>query len=119
MSDVEIVEDQEFADGDVQPDVPTKIISSVLGLMGFFTALIVGLYVGNPGMHILLRAMVAMLVCVVVGRLIGTAGEICVREYLTKYKKDRPMPELPEELKKLYKERADDDALRDKMKNAA
>lgn len=119
MSDVEIVEDQEFKDGDVKPHVPAKVISSVLGLMGFFTALIVGLYVGNPGMHILLRALVAMLVCVVVGRLIGTAGEICVREYLTKYKKDRPMPELPDELKKLYKERADDAMLRDQLNNAA
>lgn len=119
MSDVEIVEDQEFESGDIKPDVPARVISTVLGCMGFFTALLVGLFAGNPGLVIVPRAILAMLICAVVGRILGTVGEICVREFLTKYKADRPMPELPNELKRLYKAREDDQQLRDKMKRAA
>jgi len=119
MSDVEIVNDQEYKDGKIQPDVPARVISSVLGLMGFFTALLVGLIASNPGVTIMLRALLAMAICAVVGRIIGTAGEVCVREFLNKYKADRPFPDLPEELKRMYKTRADDEALRERMKKAA
>lgn len=119
MSDVEIVNDQEFKDGEVQPDVPARVISSLLGLMGFFTALLVGLIASNPGITIVLRALLAMAICAVVGRIIGTAGEMCVREFLNKYKEDRPFPELPDELRAMYKARADDEVLRERMKKAA
>jgi uncharacterized membrane protein len=118
MSDVEIVEDQGLESGDVKPDVPARVISTVLGCMGFFTALLVGLVAGNPGITIVSRAILAMLICVVVGRILGTIGEICVREFLTKYKEDRPTPQLPEQLKRLYKAREDDRELRNKMKKA-
>jgi hypothetical protein len=87
--------------------------------MGFFTALLVGLVAGNPGLVIISRAILSMLVCAVVGRILGTVGEICVREFLTKYKADRPTPALPEKLKRLYKAREDNRLLRDKMKRAA
>lgn len=119
MGDVEIVEDQEYESGDIKPDVPARVISTVLGCMGFFTALLVGLVTGNPGITIVSRAILAMLVCVVVGRILGMIGEICVREFLTKYKQDHPTPQLPEKLKRLYKAREDDRLLRDKMKKAA
>lgn len=119
MSDVEIVADLPNANGDVKPDVPARVISSVLGLMGFFTALMVGLIAGNTGVTIVLRALLAMAICAVVGRIIGAVGEVCVREYLEKYKTDRPMPVLPDQLQRLYQERAEDEALRDRMKKAA
>ncbi|MBL4808831.1 MAG: hypothetical protein JKY43_02080 [Phycisphaerales bacterium] len=120
MSDVEIIQN-EYAhlDGDVMPDVPARVISSLVGLMGFFTALLVGLVAGNPGVIIVLRALLAMAICAVIGRIIGTVGEICVREFLTNYKKDRPKPVLPEQLQQLYKTRADDDAIREQLKKAA
>ena len=119
MSDVEIIEDQPESNGDVKPDVPARVVSSIVGLMGFCTALIVGLIVGNPGVTIVLRAIFAFVICAIVGRLIGTIGEICVREFLTKYKVDHPTPQLPEKLRKLYQERADEEELRRQMRRAA
>jgi len=119
-SDVEIIPDEEIhAEGDVQADVPARVISSVLGLMGFFTALLVGLVVGNPGITIVVRALLAMAICTIAGRIIGKAGEICVREFLRNYKTDRPTPELPVQLKRLYEVRAQDEALREQMKRTA
>lgn len=118
MSDVEIIDDVPQSDGGVKPDVPARVVSSVFGLMGFFTALLVGLVAGNPGITILVRAMLALAICAVVGRIIGTVGEISVREFLDKYKADRPMPEVPDQLKRLYKDRADDQALRNQMKRS-
>ena len=116
ISDVELVE---HADGDVKPDVPARVISSVIGLMGFFTALVAGLIAGNPGLVIVTRALLALLICAVIGRILGTAGEYCVRDFLKKYKADRPTPELPLQLQKLYKQRADDQAVRESMKKSA
>ena len=113
MSDVEIVTTDEIrSDGEVKPDVPARVISSVFGLMGFTTALLVGLIAGNPGITILYRAMLAMAICAVVGRVIGMVGELSVREFLKKYKQDRPMPKVPEQLQRLYKARAEDEAMR-------
>ena len=80
MSDVDIVLDIPVADGDVKQDVPARVISSIFGLMGFFTALMVGLVAANPGITILLRALLAFAICALVGRILGTIGEICVRE---------------------------------------
>lgn len=122
MSDVKIIPDAEIdskSNGDVKPDVPARVVSSVIGLMGFFTALITGLVAGNPGLIILTRAMFALIICAVVGRILGTAGEYCVRDFLKKFKADRPTPVLPEQLRKLYKERADDAAMRQSMKRTA
>ena len=118
MSDVEIIEDQPKSSGEVKPDVPARVVSSIVGLMGFCTALVVGLLVGNPGVTIVLRALLAFVICAIVGRLIGTIGEICVREFLTKYKVDHPTPQLPEKLRRLYQERADEEQLRQQMRRS-
>lgn len=119
MSDVEIVQDQNEAAELNQAGVPAKVISCILGLMGFFTALLVGLMAGNPGVIILLRAMLALALCALVGRILGIVGEISVREFLDKYKEDRPTPILPIQLQRLYKSRADHEALRNSMKKSA
>lgn len=122
VSDIEVVPDEEInskSNGDVKPDVPARVISSVIGLMGFFTALLAGLIAGNPGLVIITRAMLALIICTLVGRILGTAGEYCVRDFLKKFKADRPTPQLPEQLRKLYKERADDAAMRESMKRPA
>lgn len=122
MSDVEIVSDVEIMgqiNGDVKAEVPARIISSVIGLMGFFTALVTGLVAGNPGMIILTRAMLALIICAVIGRILGTVGELCIRDFLKKYKAERPTPVLPEQLQQLYKTRAEDAAVRQSMKRSA
>lgn len=119
VSDVEIIEDDNSQEGgDLHEDVPARLISGVMGLMGFFTALMVGFVVGNTGVIIVLRALLAMAVCALVGRLLGIVGERCVREFVDEYKQARPMPVLPEKLQRLYKAREDEAKLRDSMKKS-
>jgi hypothetical protein len=106
FADIEIVDDAELIDpSEYLADVPSGMISGVLGMMGFAVACLVGLIAGNPGYVILLRAMLAMLVCAIIGRVLGVVGEICVREFVTLYKSDRPKPIKPKQLIELEAQR--------------
>ncbi len=118
--ETDIPDNESLADpGEYMADVSTQLASGVLGLMGFMVALVVGLIAGNPVLVILMRAIVAMLVCAIVGRVLGAAGEICVREYVTKYKSDRPQPTKPRELIDLDREQRAHESVVDTMKKAA
>jgi uncharacterized protein YneF (UPF0154 family) len=105
-SDVEIVEETYAEPPAVE--TPSKIISGVMGLLGFATAALVGLWAGNPGVMILWRALLAMVVCSLLGRVLGYVGYVCVREFLDNYKDENPIPEMPESLKRLYKQDEED-----------
>ena len=104
---------------DYLADLPSTLISSTLGFMGFSTACIFGLLSGNSGLVIVTRAMVAMVVCAFIGRLLGAVGEICVREYIELYKNDHPEPVKPEELLTLDREQQMNESLVNSMKKAA
>ena len=122
MGDIEIVEDSDPSQANPEEylaDLPSKLISSTLGFMGFTTACIFGLLAGNPGLVIITRAMVAMVVCAFIGRVLGVVGEICVREFIELYKRERPMPEKPEELRSLDREQLAHESLVSSMKKAA
>ncbi len=99
-------------------DIPARLVSGVLGLMGFVTACFVGLMAGNPGVVVLSRALIAMLICVVVGRLLGIIGETCVREYVTRYKTEHPRPSKPHQLVELEREKHDHQEVVDSLKKA-
>lgn len=104
-TDVEILEEPKEGYRELPvSDTPARILAGVMGLLGFATAALVGLWVGNPGVLILGRALVAMLVCSVLGRLIGYAGFKAVSDFLERYKEESPVPEMPESLQKIYKE---------------
>jgi hypothetical protein len=105
--------------GEYLADVPTQLASGVLGLMGFMTACVVGLVAGNPGIVIISRALVAMLICSFVGKLLGAAGEMCVREFVMRYKSDRPVPQKPLELVNLDRQQMAHNEVIDTMKKAA
>ncbi len=118
--ETDIPDNESLADSSqYMADVSTQLVSSVLGLMGFMTALVVGLMAGNPGLVILMRALVAMFVCAIVGRLLGAAGEVCVWEFAAKYKSDRPQPVKPRELVDLDREQRVHESVVDSMKKAA
>lgn len=124
VSDVEIVEEGqtsgELADpSEYLADIPSKLTSGVLGLMGFLTAAVVGLLAGNPGVVILGRGMVAMICCAFVGRILGSVGEVCVREFVNRYKSDRPEPTKPQELVDLDLEQRAHHSVMENMKKAA
>ncbi|MFG0314459.1 MAG: hypothetical protein ACF8LL_09775 [Phycisphaerales bacterium] len=117
--DIEIVEDEGLVDpSEYLADIPATLISGVFGLTAFMLTCFVGLLAGNPGHVILLRAMVAMLVCAVIGRVLGIAGEICIREFVSKYKSTRPRPRKPQELLTLEAEQREHDRAVQHMKKS-
>lgn len=75
----------------VSPGVPTKIIGVCAGLTGFAVATIAGLAAENQADHVLLRALVAMAGCQVVGWIAGTVCERIVREALREYRAANPI----------------------------
>ncbi|MBL4698545.1 MAG: hypothetical protein JKX70_06910 [Phycisphaerales bacterium] len=102
-SDIEILDDNWVDGSKIDPgeylaDVSSKLISGVLGLMGFSTALMIGLLAQNPASVTIGRALIAMFVCAFIGRMLGVVGEVCVREFVSTYKHNRPEPEKPKEL---------------------
>ncbi len=118
--ETDIPDNESLADSSqYMADVSTHLVSGVLGLMGFTTALVVGLIAGNSGLVILTRALVALFLCAIVGRLLGAVGEVCVREFVTKYKSDRPQPIKPRELVDLDREQRVHESVVDSMKKAA
>lgn len=92
---------------------------AILGLAGFATALMVGMVIGNPAHITLLRALLCMVVCVVVGRVIGWAGELAARDVVDQYIKDNPPPQTPEELVRLQDQRNRHKAIEDELKRGA
>lgn len=91
--EVELVDPHEYL-----ADIPASLISGVLGLMAFVLACVIGILAENPGYVIVLRAILAMLVCAFIGRILGVVGEICIREFVVKYKSNRPEPRRPQAL---------------------
>lgn len=100
-------------------DIPMRLVSGLLGLMGFSTSIVIGMIAGNPASVILIRAMIAMFFCAIVGRLLGAIGEVCVREFVVKYKSDRPQPKKPEQLLELDREKRAHEKVVKNMKKAA
>jgi hypothetical protein len=118
--DIKVIDDEQLTDPmEYLADIPARMISGVLGLMAFMVSCIVGLIAGNPGYVILLRAMLAMFVCTLIGRVLGMVGEMCVREYVSQYKTNRPRPIKPRQLVQLENERKAHDEVIKHLKKAA
>jgi len=66
----------------------TQLISVILALCAFAIALIAGLAAGNPTEHVVGRAVAAMLVCQILGMLIGRAVQAVLDEHLERYRAD-------------------------------
>jgi uncharacterized membrane protein YraQ (UPF0718 family) len=56
----------------VHDEVAAKIIAAITGLCAFAIAVFTGLFVDNPADVILLRAIVALVVCGVIGFIVGS-----------------------------------------------
>lgn len=68
---------------------PTRVIAASLGLAAFSVALIAGLAADNPAETILMRAMVSMVVCHVLGWCVGLTAERAVTEAVSAYEQER------------------------------
>lgn len=77
----------------VHPGVPTKVIAGSFGLSGFAIALFAGLAAGNPAEVVLLRGVVSMIVCNVLGWVVGAVAERTLEDGIKSYQLLRPVPE--------------------------
>jgi putative Mn2+ efflux pump MntP len=60
--------------------LPTKVIAGCMGLSAFVIAIVAGLSVGNPASETLLRALVAMVICQMIGVGLGWLAESAIAE---------------------------------------
>ncbi len=97
----------------------SRVVGGILGLTGFSTALFIGMAAGNPAITTLARGLVCMIVCCIVGRMLGSVGAVAVGEYLEKYRADRPAPEPPSELVELQDRRNRHKQIVEELKRAA
>jgi hypothetical protein len=73
-----------------------RTIAGLLGLAGFLTACVAGVDAGLGATATLGRAVGAMLVCTVVGLVIGRVAAHVGRECVRAYQAAHPMPKRPE-----------------------
>lgn len=70
--------------------VPAKVIASVMGLGAFTVAIVSGLAVDNPAAEILSRALIAMVVCHLLGFAVGLLAERTVVDSVAQYIQSNP-----------------------------
>ena len=87
--------------------MPSRLIATTLGLLGFSVAIVSGLLAGHPPMTLfetengavmvsgagatLLRALLSLLACYGVGWILGEVARRAVDESVETYKKDHPL----------------------------
>ena len=69
---------------------PTRVIAASLGLGAFAVSIIAGMAADNPLDQVLSRALVALVACVVVGSVLGTAAEWAIRQHIAQTKSSPP-----------------------------
>ncbi len=72
-----------------------KVVSVTFAMSAFVVALIAGLAAGNSPFQVLVRALVAMFVCQVIGTLAGEVVARIVREHEERYREANPVPLIP------------------------
>lgn len=75
----------------MSPGVPTKIIGACAGLTGLAVAVVAGLASDNRAESVLLRGIVAMLLCQIVGWIIGAIAERTIRDAIRGYQDSNPV----------------------------
>ncbi|MBC7772985.1 MAG: hypothetical protein H7210_10855 [Pyrinomonadaceae bacterium] len=73
------------------PGIPTKVIASSMGLAAFVIATIAGLAVDNPADSILVRSIVCMFGCHLLGMIVGTLAERAIADAITRYVATHPV----------------------------
>lgn len=72
---------------------PNRMIASCFALCGFAVALLAGMDASVTTASALLRAIVALAVCYMIGTVIGAAGEACIAESFSDYSRRNPAPD--------------------------
>lgn len=72
--------------------IPARLIATCFALVAFAAATAVGLAADNPAGTILKRALIAMLICWFIGRLVGQVAQRAVQDHIDAYKVENPIP---------------------------
>jgi hypothetical protein len=72
----------------------TDTIAATFSLGGFATAAICGLLAGNPAHEVVVRSIIAMIVCNLVGKASASCINYAVEEHLADYTSARPIPSI-------------------------
>lgn len=72
--------------------ITSRVIATCFALTSFAAALIVGIMAENPLQTILLRALFTMIVCYVIGLIIGLVAQSTVKKHIEQHKLDYPIP---------------------------
>jgi len=75
----------------VSSGIPTRTIGALLGLAGFIVAILAGMAAGNEAGATILRALAALIVCNLIGLVIGAVGERVVQDHVSKHKQANPV----------------------------
>lgn len=75
---------------------PTKVIAGSLGLTAFAIAVVAGMAAGNQSAEILVRALISMMLCYVLGLVLGAIGEHTMDEHVRQYIAARPVKKFSE-----------------------
>lgn len=68
-----------------------------MGLTGFAIACFAGMIAGNPANTVLIRSLICMFACYLLGSIVGAVGEWVVNQHLADYKAKNPIPEYQPE----------------------
>ena len=71
-----------------------RVIAVVFSLCGFALAAVAGLLASNPASDVVLRSIIAMIVCNFVGHGAAKCIAHVLDEHVANYKKARPIPEI-------------------------
>lgn len=72
-----------------------------MGLTGFAIACFAGMIVGNPANTVLIRSLVCMFACYLLGSIVGAIGEWVVNQHLAQYKARNPIPQYQPEAEEI------------------
>ena len=81
---------------DLSGGIAGNAIASCLALGAFVTAVIAGLAAGAEPIGVLWRAMISMVVCYVLGLVIGSVGMTAVREHIEQHVRSNPIEPPPD-----------------------
>lgn len=73
---------------------PARIISVAFALCGFAISIIAGLAAGRPTFDTLALAMIALVICRMVGGVVASVGWGVVREHVDRFKAENPVPDV-------------------------
>ena len=71
-----------------------KVIAATIALGGFVVALLSGMRVGNPAHLILFDALVALLICQILGIAVGAVATRVIRNHIDRHKAEHPIPDI-------------------------